>query len=130
MQNSPFKNSKRDKHTRRTSKYLLKAPTLIALLDTVNENNATELTDATSTQSALAAEELTELVNENNDLFKQLESFKAKYDDLSQHKSQIETELNTYHSQHQTSEQIREELSVLTSSITQLKMETIQAQQK
>ena len=117
MQNSPFKNTKRDKHTRRTSvsqsvppKYLLKAPTLIALLDTVNEDNTNGLTDATSTQSALAAEELTELVNENND-------------DLSQHKSQIETELNTYHSQHQTSEQIREELSVLTSSITQLKME-------
>eukprot|EP01084_Bolivina_argentea_P079050 143450_1 len=127
------KKSKRKKHTRTGSvaqsvpmKYLSKAPTLIALLDVQHDNNINPLEtidDTTNTMTAIAANEFTELANENNELFKEVESLKAKYDDLLDYKTKIESELNTYKHQSDIDTQIVDDIEIFKSTITKLKLE-------
>merc|ERR1712228_103778 len=105
-------------------RYQSKAPTLVALLDVVNERSKeTAPKWKSETSRKLAAEEFKNLTSENDKLYKELSALKEKHDDLLHHKQSIDEQLASYKNKAENTTQIMDSIDILKSKCNKLEME-------
>merc|ERR1712154_434417 len=102
-----------------------KAPTLVALLESINERKETGPKWQSERSRKLAAKEFTNLTSENDRLYKELSALKLKYDDLWDHKRSVEQQLTSYKNKAEDTTQIMDNIDILKSKCSKLEMEKI-----